>query len=45
MASNKKMSRGKKVLELSKDTMFKISCKSDKIFKKHCDGGTDGRTK
>ena len=41
MASNQKMSRGKKVLELSKDAMFKISCKSDNIFKKHCDGRTD----
>ena len=44
MASNQKMSQGKKVLELSKDAMFKISCKSDNIFKKHCDGRRDGRT-
>ena len=44
MASNQKMSRGKKVLELNKDAMFKISCKSDNIFKKHCDGRTEGQT-
>ena len=43
MASNQKTSRGKKVLKLSKDAMFTISCKSDNIFKKHCDGRTDGQ--